>query len=134
MIEINPRLGGNGITDLVRAAHGVDLADATVRSALGLDPRPALALRQTVSVATRMILKRGRGTTLYGREALAWRDHPDVLALDMLVNDGQPAHVRVGAWTLLGRTLVRGSDAPAATRLAERVAADVAQNVSLRSD
>lgn len=134
VIEINPRLGGNGITDLVRAAHGVELAEASVRRALGIDARPALAQRHSLATATRMILKRGRGTALYSTAALRWRDHADVLALDLLVNDGQPAHIRVGGWTLLGRTLVRASDGPAAARLAECVARDVAEHVCLRAD
>ena len=44
LLEISPRNGGNGLTDLVRHAFGVDLELALVRQALGrapgLDPWP----------------------------------------------------------------------------------------------
>jgi hypothetical protein len=51
--------------------------------------------------------------------------------LDVMVNDGFPAHVRVDEWTILGRTMVRGRDSASAAQLAERIATDVASGIEL---
>jgi biotin carboxylase len=131
MLEVNPRLGGNSITDLVRAAHGVDLAEATVVAALGRDPGPLLQRKQLQPVAARLILKQGAGIARLADPAAAWRDHPDLLVLEVLVSDGQPAHVRVDEWTILGRTMVRGQNAAEAVELAERIARDIADKIEL---
>jgi biotin carboxylase len=131
MLEVNPRLGGNSITDLVRAAFGVDLAEATVCASLGQDPRPILARKHVLPAAARLILKHACGIARLSDPGAAWRDHPDLLALEVLVQDGQPAHVRVDEWTILGRTMVKGRDSASAARLAERIAADVAGRVEL---
>ena len=134
MLEVNPRLGGNSITDLVRAAHGVDLAEATVCAALGLDPRPVLTRNSLEPTAARLILKHAVGIAHLHEPAAAWRAHPDLLALDVLVSDGQPAHVRVDEWTILGRTMVRGRDSAGAARLAEHIASDVAAHITLTAN
>ena len=131
MLEVNPRLGGNSITDLVRAAYGVDLAEATVCAALGRDPRPILARRHVSPTAARLILKHAGGIARFDDPAATWRAHPDLLTLDVLVRDGQPAHVRVDEWTILGRTMVRGADSAAAAALAEHIASDVAARIQL---
>jgi hypothetical protein len=57
--------------------------------------------------------------------------HPDVLALEVLVSEGQAAHVRVDQWTILGRTLVRSTDSSAAAAFAEQIASGVASRVTL---
>jgi biotin carboxylase len=131
MLEVNPRLGGNSITDLVRAAYGVDLADATVCAALGGDPRPLLLRHQQAPTAARLILKHAHGVARFEEPLSLLAGHPDVLALDVLVSDGQAAQVRVDEWTILGRTMVQGADSGAAASLAERVASDVAEHIAL---
>jgi biotin carboxylase len=131
MLEINPRLGGNSITDLVRAAYGIDLADATVCAALGQDPRPCLARQKLAPTAARLILKHGHGVARTSEPLSAFADHPDLLALDLLVSDGQAAHVQVDEWTILGRTMVSGPDSGTAALLAERVAGDAAERIAL---
>jgi biotin carboxylase len=131
LLEVNPRLGGNSITDLVRAAYGVDLAEATVCAALGRDPRSVLARSQPAPTAARLILKYGVGVAHFEAPDAQWRMHPDLLALEILVKDGEPAHVRVDEWTILGRTMVRGTDSASAARLAERIATDVAARIVL---
>jgi hypothetical protein len=130
---VNPRLGGNSITDLVRGAYGVDLAEATVAAALGHDPRPLLQRNRLQPTAARLILKHACGIAHLAAPTDAWRNHPDVLVLDVMVNDGFPAHVRVDEWTILGRTMVRGRDSAAAAQLAERIATDVASGIELTS-
>jgi biotin carboxylase len=131
LLEVNPRLGGNSITDLVRGAYGVDLAEATVAAALGHDPRPLLQRNRLQPTAARLILKHACGIAHLAAPSAAWRDHPDVLVLDVMVNDGFPAHVRVDEWTILGRTMVRGRDSASAAQLAERIATDVASGIEL---
>jgi biotin carboxylase len=133
LLEVNPRLGGNSITDLVRGAYGVDLAEATVAAALGHDPRPLLQRNRLQPTAARLILKHACGIAHLAAPTDAWRNHPDVLVLDVMVNDGFPAHVRVDEWTILGRTMVRGRDSASAAQLAERIATDVASSIELTS-
>ena len=131
MLEVNPRLGGNSITDLVRCAYGVDLAEATVCAALGQNPRPILQRQRCEAAAARLILKHAHGTAQISEplEPLAATD--GVLHLDVLVSQGQPAHVRVDEWTIVGRTMVRAADSGSAAALAERVANEVASRITL---
>jgi biotin carboxylase len=128
MLEVNPRLGGNSITDLVRAAYGADLAQATVCAALGADPRPSLLRSVLVPTAARLILKHAHGVARFSEPVSPYLGHGDVLALDVLVRAGQTAQVRVDEWTILGRTLVQGSE-PA--RFAEQIASQVAAHIVL---
>jgi biotin carboxylase len=131
MLEVNPRLGGNSITDLVRAAYGVDLAEATVCAALGRDPRPILARTKLAPTAARLILKHAHGVAHMTDPTAEFRQHPDLLAMDLLVSDGALAHTRVDEWTILGRTMVRGKDSDSAARLAEQIASHVAASIQL---
>jgi biotin carboxylase len=131
LLEVNPRLGGNSITDLVRAAYGVDLAEATVAAALGRDPRPLLQRTVLQPTAARLILKHAAGIAHVSERAAVWRDHPDLLLLETMVNNEQLAQVRVDEWTILGRTMVRGTDSHSAAQLAERIARDVADGIEL---
>jgi argininosuccinate lyase len=50
VIEVNPRLAGGLIPDLVSRAYGVDLVDAQVRAAAGLPCRPAAEVRAAASI------------------------------------------------------------------------------------
>ena len=131
MLEVNPRLGGNSITDLVRSAYGVDLAEATVAAALGQDPRPILARKICEPTAARLILQHAHGDVSIEQPFDDVAQHPELLVLDVLVNDGQPAHVRVDEWTILGRVMVRGRDSADAANLAERMASVVASRIQL---
>jgi biotin carboxylase len=131
MLEVNPRLGGNSITDLVRAAYGVDLAEATVCAALGQDPRPILARVQCVPTAARLILQHAHGDVRLASSCEDLALYPEVLVLDVMVSDGQPAHVRVDEWTILGRTMVRGDDSARAAELAARIAGAVSARIQL---
>ncbi|MET0385402.1 MAG: ATP-grasp domain-containing protein [Polyangiales bacterium] len=131
MLEVNPRLGGNSITDLVRAAYGVDLAEASVAAAIGGEPRHSLRRRSCVPTAARLILKHAHGVARLEEPVSSFLDHPDVLSLDVLVSDGQLAHVRVDEWTILGRVMVRAADSGGAAGLAERVAGEAAERIAL---
>jgi biotin carboxylase len=131
LLEINPRLGGNSITDLVRSAYGVDLAEATVCAALGQDPRPILARKKLQPTAARLILKQAHGLARIQDSLGDLAVRAGVLSLDLLVSDGQAAHVRVDDWTILGRTLVQESSGAAAAQLAHEITRDAAARIEL---
>jgi biotin carboxylase len=133
LLEVNPRLGGNSITELIAHAYGVQLARAAVLCALGRDPDAALARHGSCPVAARLILRRGHGRArLHPR--LQQLSHPDLLALDMNVADGQRAAVQVDDWSLLGRCLVRAASPAEAIALAERIAREVADAIHLEPE
>ncbi len=132
LIEINPRLGGSSITELVRTCYGVDLSEAAVLCALGRDPTSALA-RQTIQpVASRLLIARGRGrVSMAGDPAAGWREHDAVRALRVSVPDGQPSSLAVDEWSLLGSCLVVAPTPDEAEALAERLAADVVAAITV---
>jgi biotin carboxylase len=131
-LEVNPRLGGNSITDLIRHAFGVDLPEATVCAALGGDPRALLARKKSEPTAARLILKHAHGVARLHDAPQLFSERADVLALDLLVREAELAELRVDDWTILGRSLVRAADSCSAALLAERVATSVAAHIELR--
>jgi biotin carboxylase len=133
LVECNPRLGGNSITQLIRTAYGVDLAEATVLAALGEDPSACLTQRGALQpCAARMMVARGDGARVQMRRGLRdWTDCAEVLELEVVARHGELATSRVDEWFILGRCLVRGSTPQAAIELAGRIAADVQSAVSL---
>lgn len=134
LLEVNARLGGNSITDLVRACHGVDLATATVLGAVGQDPRTSLAPAGEIPTAARLMLARGRGRARVGSAGDRWRTHPGVLSLDVVVRDGELPTLVADAWTILGRCIVRAKTVGEAAELARTVADDVSASIRLEPD
>lgn len=55
LLEISPRNGGNGITDLVRHARGVDLESVAIHLALGSPARPDAGRHAAVGVGVRVL-------------------------------------------------------------------------------
>jgi biotin carboxylase len=133
LLEVNPRLGGNSITDLIAHAYGVQLARAAVLCALGRDTGPALERHASRPVAARLILRRGRGRARLSSRLHGF-GHPDLLALDLNVADGEPTSVHVDDWALLGRCMVRAASAAEAVALAERIAREVADGIHLEPE
>ncbi len=132
LIEINPRLGGSSITELVRTCYGVDLSEAAVLCALGRDPTPALARRHVQPVASRLLIARGRGRVdMVGDPGLGWRQHDAVRALRLSVPEGQPSPLAVDEWSLLGSCLVVAPTTGEAEALAARLAADVVSAITV---
>lgn len=133
LIEVNPRLGGNSITRLVRAGYGADPSAAALACALGRDPTPHLARRSARAVASRMFVGRGHGPIrIVGDPVARWAAQALELRLD--VTDGQPPALRVDDFALLGRCLVEADDPAAAAERAERIAADVQAAIHFPSD
>ncbi|HWO23360.1 MAG TPA: ATP-grasp domain-containing protein [Kofleriaceae bacterium] len=81
VIEVNPRLAGGFIPELVRLARGVDLIDATIALACG-EP-PALAPRAASHAALRFVLCPGDGRVaqLAGLDAARGIEHVADVAL-----------------------------------------------------
>lgn len=132
LLEVNPRLGGNSISELVRHAYAVDLAEATVCAALGHDPRELLQRRNVTPTAARLILKHAHGTAYMHEPLAAFQHSSDVIAIDLLVKEGEDALVQVDEWTILGRVVVRGRDSEDAARMAEEVSTGIAGRIALR--
>lgn len=130
LIEVNPRLGGSAITELVRAAYGADLSAAAIACALGRSPLDQLTRTRHAPVASRLLISRGIGPArVYGDPIAAWRAHPDVLDVHLDARPGRPAALTVDDWSLLGRCLVRGRDVDDAIARAAAIADDVAAAV-----
>lgn len=131
LIEVNPRLGGNSITDLVHQAYGSRVAHAAVACALGRSPAGYLARDRSTPVAARLILRRGRGRVRFAAPPAAHAQRPDVIAIDLTVADGEQTSVHVDDFCLLGRCVVTGSDAAGAARFAEEIAVEIAASAQL---
>ena len=127
LIEVNPRLGGNSITPLVRASCDVDLADATVFAALGEDPSDHLRSRvDPVPCATRMMVVRSGGARVVVRySAERWQDYPGLVDLEVVTRAAEAVPLVVDDWVVLGRCLVSGRAVDAAIDIARRVAEDM---------
>lgn len=69
IVEVNPRLAGGMIPELIHRAHGIDLIDAQVRAAAGLPSGPALPGRSAASI--RFLTADCRGTIRDASAAVA---------------------------------------------------------------
>ncbi|MGE0789219.1 MAG: acetyl-CoA carboxylase biotin carboxylase subunit family protein [Sandaracinaceae bacterium] len=131
LLEVNPRLGGNSITDLARSAYGVDLSAATVRAAMGQDPSAELALRDVTPTASRLMIARGGGIAELDDPFGGITDRAGIVTVELAVQAAQAARLRVDDHAILGRCVVRGGDASEAVRRAERIASEVSARIRL---
>jgi biotin carboxylase len=131
LIEMNARLGGNSITDLVRWAYGSDLSSATVHAALGEDPTPALAPRHANPVAARLLLCPGRGRARVRHDPAAFAGRDGVLTVDVSARDGEAIAAVVDDWSIVGRVLCAGADAHAAAAAAAALAEEVLAGIGV---
>ena len=125
LLEVNARLGGNSITDLVRATHGVDLSAATVRACLGQDPSIELVPSRTTPTATRLVLVRDRGRAVVEDPFGAIDDRDRLLSAELTVGDGQLLSMRVDEHAIVGRCIVQGDTPAEAAARAARVASQI---------
>lgn len=133
LLEVNARLGGNAITDLVRSTYGVDLSEAAVRGALGQDPLPALDVRAVVPTASRLVVSRARGVATVSPTLRALADAGDVVSLELTVEDGEPLGVIVDEHAILGRCVVRGKSPLLAVSRAVEVARAIESGIQVTS-
>lgn len=122
LLEVNARLGGNSITDLVRFTHGLDLSAATVRAAFGQDPLLELRTRGTEPTASRLLVAPGEGIVRFAPGLLARLEAREgVRALDLTVADGEEPALRVDSHAVLGRVLTGGTSPEAAVERAAQI-------------
>jgi biotin carboxylase len=128
LLEVNARLGGNSITDLVRRGAGVDLSAATVRAAMGQTPDDELRDRDKTPTAVRLILGPASDRPLRVKEQ---RSLTDKIVIDLTVKNGEPAALRVDEHAIFGRVITHAETASEAALLAEQVANLVAQRIEV---
>lgn len=127
LLEVNARLGGNSITDLVRETYGVDLSAATIRAALGFDPSPELARRAATPTACRLIVAKDGGVV---RSIGAPPSSPSAIAIDLTVEAGRAAALRVDEHAIVGRVLARGQSPADAVDRARELAMEIVNMIS----
>jgi biotin carboxylase len=135
IVEINARLGGNYIPDLVRAVTCIDIPQVMVELALG--ERPALEPREgeARSAAVRFLLPTSAGeiVAVHGTDTLAADSH--VVEWEVKAEPGMAVRRPVDNSDYLGRVVALDRDGPNARELAEaaanRVQIHLAQHVAV---
>jgi biotin carboxylase len=120
IVEVNPRLAGGFIPELVRHATGIDLVRETVRAALG--GVPSLAATHSAHASIRFFIPPHDGT-LESVEGLSQTD--GVVDARAYVARGTPVAVRGDFRDRIGHVLTVGSDGETARRTADRAVAAV---------
>ncbi len=124
LLEINPRLGGSSISDLVRIAYDVDLPRATVLAALGRPPTDALARHGRASAASRLLLLRDERPIDAARVARL-RSDTRVERIDLFVDGERRAPLRVDEHVLAGRCIVRAHTAAEAAEACSELSREI---------
>ena len=127
LIEVNARLGGNSISDLIHAAYGVDLARAVVLAALHEDTKDALRPTRERPAATRLVVNRGKGRMPDAELVSTLRGGDDVMLLELTTMPGNLVTTLVDDWSILGRCVVLGDTADHAARRASNLASQLSQ-------
>lgn len=70
IVEVNPRLAGGMIPDLVHRAYGTDLIDSQIRAAVGL-PVPSFSARPCAAASIRFLTSTAGGTVVHPDQAIA---------------------------------------------------------------
>ena len=129
VVEINARLPGNYIPDLLRRVDGFDLAQAAVRLALGERPLVAPSGARVRSAAIRFLLADcdGKIARIEGHELLE-RD-PSLAAWHVSAVPGQAVRRPRDNGDYLGHVLAVDRPGPRARELAEAAASRIAVHV-----
>jgi biotin carboxylase len=135
LIECNARLGGSGITDLIRIACDVDLSEVALRTASGEAPNMGPDDGPVQATAARLILLPGRGRLQVDTDKLeALRQAPDVRVLSLTARPGEPAQLIVDRWTLIGVVLVVAETPEAAIERAAALGAALGAIITLAEE
>lgn len=110
LLEVTPRLGGNSINALVRAAYpGFDLAEYAVRLACG-DPLPPTPADPPRAAAVRILGVAGAGTLRYDEaDVAALRREPWIVRLVLDVASGASVRAFVDGRHRLGEAVLVAS-------------------------
>jgi biotin carboxylase len=106
IVEINARLGGNYIPDLVRAVCGLDIPLITVLLALGQQPMLERRSTGVESAAVRFLLADRSGEIASVTGSDTWRGDPDVVDWEIKAQPGQAIRQPVDNSDYLGRVIV----------------------------
>jgi argininosuccinate lyase len=119
LVELNPRLPGNYIVELVQRVTGVDLLAASIELALGRRPALAPGSGSARSAAIQFIVPRSGGVlrAILGVESLARDPHVVRHALDVTPGARVAAPVDNGCY--LGHVVAIDRDGHSARRYAE---------------
>lgn len=105
-IEMGARLGGNGLTELVRVAYGVDVVEAAVRLALGW---PFSVAPRTRRVARSWVLTSDRPGVLGGVDGVEeLRAAPTTERLELFAAPGDPVAAFAKSADKLGIVVLAG--------------------------
>ncbi|MYW03145.1 ATP-grasp domain-containing protein [Streptomyces sp. SID3343] len=118
VIEVNPRLAGGGIPELVLAATGVDLIDALLDTALGRPAAPPP--RHEGAAAVRFLLVPGSGVFAGVDGCAAAARMPGVLRVEVGAVPGTPMTRHGDFRDRVGSVLATAPDTARAAELAER--------------
>jgi S-sulfo-L-cysteine synthase (3-phospho-L-serine-dependent) len=116
-IEVNPRLAGGFIPELVRLAAGVDLVAATIARAAGRPGPPRAAARGAASI--RFLLPPRAGTLVEARGLDAVRRRPGVVEVALYRAPGQAVTLQGDFRDRIGHVITAAEDAPSAAAAAE---------------
>lgn len=117
VIEVNPRLAGGMIPELVRSALGIDLVAAQVGAAIGR--RPDLEPRSALHSALRFLVVDGP-SVLGGPPPAVAGPPPHVTAMVLTGRDGVPLTPWHDHRDRVGHTVATAPDAASAARAADR--------------
>lgn len=115
VLEVNPRLGGNSISELVELAYGVRLYRAAILVALGDDPTAALEPSKGTAAATRLLIS--------SRQGIARFDAGLPAGFEAFCDHGERTRLHVDDKAILGRAICDAPTAKEASALAERICA-----------
>lgn len=130
LIEINSRVGGDEITDLVRHATGVDLLVQAVSAALGDQPDYTMNDR-LAGAASRYLVSHATGTlrAVTGTDLAA--KVPGVTEVDIKVHPGDAVASPRSNHQILGHVVATGQTAAEAARRADAALAHIWLDVAL---
>ena len=118
VIEVNPRLAGGFIPELVRLARGIDLVGLTLARAVGEEVRPVPSRR--AAAAIRFLLAAGEGA-LTGVEGLAAAaSEPGVASVEIYAPLAGPVRFLGDFRDRLGHVIAAATDTVRAAAIAER--------------
>lgn len=124
LIEINSRVGGDEITDLVRHATGVDLLVAAVSAALNGKPDYTMT-KEPAGAASRYLVSQATGTLREVTGADLAAQVPGVTEVDIKVHPGDAVAPPQSNHQILGHVVATGQTAAEAARRADTALAHI---------
>jgi S-sulfo-L-cysteine synthase (3-phospho-L-serine-dependent) len=117
IIEVNPRLAGGYIPELVRRALGVDLVEATVRRAVG--ERPDLRPRRDDVASIRFLVPEREGVLGEVSGLASARAQPGIVDVSLYKKAGDPLVLRGDFRDRVGHVIACGPDPASVAAAAE---------------